>query len=36
MTAIQQLRAYALLFPDSKWLSPAERAWLDQPYETFL
>lgn len=36
MTAIQQLRAYAFLFPDSKWLSPAERAWLDQPYETFF
>ena len=36
MTTIQQLRAYALLFPDSKWLSPAERAWLDQPYETFF
>lgn len=36
MTTIEQLRSYALLFPDSKWLTASERAWLDQPYETFF
>lgn len=33
MTAIKQLRCYAELFPDSKWLSASERAWLNRPYE---
>ena len=28
---IQQLRAYAELFPHGKWLSPSERKWLKRP-----
>ena len=28
---IQQLRAYAELFPHGKWLSPSEREWLKRP-----
>ena len=36
MTAIEQLRSYAALFPDSKWLSASERAWLNRPYEDFF
>ena len=36
MTAIEQLRAYALLFPDSKWLSGAERIWLNRDDDDFV
>lgn len=36
MTAIEQLRSYTALFPDSKWLSASERAWLNRSYEDFL
>lgn len=32
---IAELRAYAHLFPESKWLSPTERTWLDRPEDQF-
>lgn len=35
MGVIGDLRAYAKLFPDSKWLSPTERAWLNRPVDKF-
>lgn len=35
MAAISCLQFYAELFPDSKWLSASERAWLDRPWYEF-
>lgn len=36
MDAIARLRAYAALFPDSKWLTDAERGWLFRPDGRFM
>ena len=36
MRAINKLRAFAHMFPDSKWLSLPEREWLDRPDGKFL
>ena len=33
---VQQLRAYAELFPHHKWLSPSEREWLKRPELNYL
>lgn len=35
MDAISHLRSYAQLFPESKWLSASERAWLERPWNEF-
>lgn len=35
MSVISRLRAYAQLFPDSKWLSQSERDWLNRPDDDF-
>ena len=35
MGVIHLLRAHAEMFPDSKWLSPAERAWISRPDDKF-
>ncbi len=35
MRVIEQLRRYAKMFPESKWLSASERAWLDRDYYEF-
>lgn len=35
MGVIHLLRTYAGMFPDSKWISPAERAWLSRPDDQF-
>ena len=35
MDIIHLLRAHAALFPDSKWLTPSERAWLSRPDDKF-
>lgn len=35
MDVIHKLRAFAHMFPDSKWLSPPEREWLKRPDDKF-
>lgn len=35
MDAISHLQGYAKLFPESKWLSASERAWLARPWNEF-
>lgn len=35
MSVVSALRKYARLFPQSKWLSPSERAWLERPDTDF-
>ena len=35
MKAVRHLLWYAELFPDSKWLSASERAWLNRPWNEF-
>ena len=32
---IHELRAFAHMFPDGKWLSPTEREWLNRPDDKF-
>ena len=36
MNIINHLRNYAKLFPDSKWLSEAERIWLNRDDDDFV
>ncbi|MBE5782253.1 MAG: leucine-rich repeat domain-containing protein [Clostridiales bacterium] len=35
MDVIHELRAFAHMFPDGKWLSPTEREWLKRPDDKF-
>lgn len=35
MDVIHELRAFAHMFPDGKWLSPTEREWLNRPDDKF-
>ena len=35
MKVINELRAFAHLFPESKWLSLTEREWLDRSDDRF-
>ena len=36
LAALRALRAYARLFPESKWISPAEREWLMRSESEFM